>query len=56
MAVELGLGSPNGCSEIVVIQGGVDDGVTVVLEVSRFNAPRDAVPTVEEEDEHGLVH
>jgi hypothetical protein len=30
--------------------------VAVVLEISRFDAARDAVPAVKEEDQHGSVH
>ena len=40
MPVELFLGSADGCIEVVVIKGRVDDGVAVVLQVRPFDAAR----------------
>ena len=51
--VELVLGDPDGLLEVVVGQLRVDDLVAVVLEVGRFDAARNRLPAVEEEDGHG---
>lgn len=41
--------------KVLVIEYWVDHIHTVLSEVGRFNAAWDAVPTVEEEDFHGLL-
>lgn len=55
MFVELSLGSAKSNVEVIVIKGGVDDLVAVILQVGRFDATGDRVPAVEEEDFYGDV-
>ena len=52
MLVELGLGDANGRKEVVVGECWVEDGVTEVLQVSRFATAWGGLPTVKEEDFH----
>lgn len=53
MLIERILSGSDSGIEIVVIEGGVDDGVAVVFQVSRFDAARYAVPAVKKEDSQG---
>jgi hypothetical protein len=50
MPVERLLSGSDSGGEIVVIEGWVDDGMAVILQVGRFDAARYAVPAVEEEN------
>ena len=52
MLVELGLSDANDSIKVVIRKCGVEDGVTVVPEVSRFATAWGGLPTVEEEDVH----
>ena len=52
MLIVLGLGDADGFLEIVVRKSGVDDFVTVLIEVRWFVTARNGVPAVEEEDSH----
>lgn len=52
MPVVFGLCFAEGGVEIVVIEGGIENGVTSVLKVGRLDAADNAVPTVEEKDFH----
>ena len=53
--VVLGLSGADGGSEVVVIEGGVDDVVPMALEVARLHAARNRTPAVQEEDFHFIV-
>ena len=50
MLVEFSLSSADGGIEVVVIEGWVNDFVAVVLQVGRFDAARNRVPAVKEEE------
>ena len=52
MPVVLGLGDPDRLGEVLVGQFGVDDLVAVPGQLGRFDAARDRLPAVEEEDFH----
>src|ERR1019366_5224406 len=51
--IELGLGDADGFGEILVGQLRIDDLVAVLGEEGRFDASRDRLPAVKEEDFHG---
>ena len=55
MLVELVLGDPDGQDEVFIRQLRVDDLVAVLGEDGRFDAARDRLPAVEEEDFHRRV-
>jgi hypothetical protein len=52
MLVELGLSDGESGVEVVIGQGGVDDGVAVIFQERRLDAAWNGLPTVKEEDEH----
>ena len=49
MPVKFGLSRGNGGFKIIVIQGGIDDFMAVILKVGRFDATWDRMPAVKEE-------
>jgi hypothetical protein len=51
--VELGLGGADGLVEVIVIEGRVEDLVTVLDQVGRLHAAGDRMPAVEEQELHG---
>ena len=53
MVVELGLGNANRLLEILVGKRRIENFVPVLGEESRFNAPWNRLPAVEEQDFHG---
>lgn len=55
MLIEEFLSRNEGQLKVLVIEFWVDHVDTMLSKVGRFNATWDAVPTVEEEDFHGLV-
>jgi hypothetical protein len=50
--VEFALGDPDGLLEVLVRQLGIQDGVATLGQVGRFDAARNRLPAVEEEDFH----
>ena len=52
MLVELGLSNANSGIKVVIRKCGIEDGVTLVSQVSRFATAWGGLPTVEEEDVH----
>lgn len=53
--VEFCLSSFHSCIEVVVVKLGVKDRVSVVFQISRFDATGNRLPAVEEEDFHAIV-
>ncbi len=39
--------------EVVIIEPGIDDRMTMIFQIGRLDATWDRVPTVKEEDDHG---
>jgi len=54
MLIEFSLGGRYSSGEIIVIECRIDDLVAVIFQVGRFDATRDRVPAVKEEDFHLL--
>jgi hypothetical protein len=52
--VEFGLSRRKSSGEIVIIQGRLDDDVTVIFQVLRFDAAWDRMPAVQEKNLHAV--
>lgn len=55
MLIIFGLSDPDGGIKVVVGECAIEDGVTVVLQVSRLAVAWSRLPAVEEEDVHGMA-